>query len=163
MAEDSPNINMHSIITFYCCLALHAGVRVLWHSPSLGVLASASVLWHSPSLCVLAGVSVLWHSPSLGVHADVSVLWQPKPWCSCWCQHVFCLWEGLKVKGLTAAPLKLEIQIFYFLKYITDILTDFGHVFMWILSLILDISPETWVTVYDTLLLIVSNRTATDL
>ena len=110
----------------------------LWHSPSLGVLASASVLWHSPSLCVLAGVSVLWHSPSLGVYADVSVLWQPKPWCSCWCQHVFCLWQGLKVKGLTAAPLNLKIQIFYFLKYITDILTDFGHVFMGIFSLILD-------------------------
>ena len=26
LTEDSPNINMHSITTFYCCLALHAGV-----------------------------------------------------------------------------------------------------------------------------------------
>ena len=63
-----------------------SGVSVMWHSPSLDVLAGVSVLCHSPSLNILAGVSVLWHSPSLGVLAGVSMLWHSlgQDKCSVW-------------------------------------------------------------------------------
>jgi len=80
MAEDSSCVTIitQRITPFFSSsfFSLYlAGVSVLWHSPSLGVLIDVNVLWHRPSLGVLVGVNVLWHNKNVVVLASVNVLW----------------------------------------------------------------------------------------